>query len=151
MNIIKADPITRLLSEAEVRDILSKSYLLRMGFNDSQGWPVVAPVWFVFENDRIVTTVERDSRKDKRIQEDERVYFTIDHSGPDVTHGVRGRARAKVVDDHERTVRVVEESVKKYLGSLEHKLGAPLVEEAKKGNTVILELDPEKYAAWLYE
>lgn len=151
MNIVKADPMTRLLSESEVRNILDQPYLLRMGFTDSSGWPAVAPVWFVFENDRIVTTVERDSRKDKRIREDERVYFTIDHSGKDAIHGVRGRARASVIDEHERTVRVVEESVRKYLGSSEHELGAPLIEEAKKGNTVILELEPLKYAAWSYQ
>lgn len=87
--------MSRLLTEAEVRDILQQPLLMRLAFLDEDGWPAVAPVWFLFEKDRLWTTVARGSRKERRLLADQRVYFTIDTSGAQGTYGVRGRAQAR--------------------------------------------------------
>lgn len=151
MKIVKADGMTKLLTREQVCEILAEPLLLRLGFSDDDGWPAVAPVWFIFEKEKLWITVETGSRKTQRLRDDERVYFTIDTSGPEGTYGVRGRARARVRVDQELSERLTRECLLKYLGTLEGPMAEALLGDAKKGDTAVLELEPVKYAAWKYE
>lgn len=150
MKIVKADSMTELLSEEEVHEILAEPLLMRLGYGDAEGWPVVQPVWFVFENDRLVTTVEKGTRKAVRLQADPRCYFTIDSSGPGGTYGVRGRARAQLSEDQALAERVLRASLRKYLGSEEGPTAEALLQDAAGGELVTLQLEAVKFAAWRY-
>lgn len=97
MKIVKADPMAELMSRTEVEEILNGPYLMRLGFLESDGSPAVAPIWVIFHNDLLWATIETGSHKARRLQADNRVYFTIDHQGPEGTFGVRGPARARVL------------------------------------------------------
>src|SRR5438132_14362681 len=51
MNIVSVDPQARVLSEEEVLTLLREPIPMRLGMVDEKGWPLVTPVWHVFEND----------------------------------------------------------------------------------------------------
>lgn len=150
MNIVKADSMTELLSQEEVRKILAEPLIMRLAYADEEGWPVAQPVWFVLENDQLVTTVEKGTRKARRLQADNRCYFTIDTSGPDGTYGVRGRAHAHLSSDQALAERVLRASLLKYLGSEEGPTAEALLQDAAEGNLVTVQVEPIKFAAWRY-
>lgn len=148
MNISPADKDTAPLTEAQVRELLASTELLRLGFVDSAGWPVVHPVWFLHEGDRLVTTIGTDSLKARRFQEDPRAYFVVDTQSETGIRGVRGRARATV--HGERTVELQRQLLQKYLGTEEGEMAEALLRDAQEGSSATLELLPEKYLTWGY-
>lgn len=150
IKIVKADTATKLLSQHEVEAILNAPHLMRLGFLDESGWPAVAPVWVLYQDGRLFTTVESGSRKTRCFEADDRVYFTIDHSGPEGTFGVRGPARAKVIEDRELAIQLTKQSLQKYLGSEEGPMAEALLKDAEAGETAVVELVPLKWAAWSY-
>jgi hypothetical protein len=150
MNIVKADSMTELLGEDQVRVILSEPLLMRLGYQDGEGWPVVQPVWFIFQDGRLLTTVEKGTRKVTRFQADNRCYFTIDTSGEGGTYGVRGRAHVSQSTDQALAEQILRASLRKYLGSEEGPTAEALLQDVHEGNLVVLQLEPVKYAAWRY-
>ncbi|MBN9415331.1 MAG: pyridoxamine 5'-phosphate oxidase family protein [Candidatus Eremiobacteraeota bacterium] len=150
MNIVKADSMTELLGEEQVRVILSEPLLMRLAYEDAEGWPVVQPVWFIFQDGQLLTTVEKGSRKAVRLQADNRCYFTIDTSGEGGTYGVRGRAHVSQSTDQHLAERILRASLRKYLGSEEGPTAEALLQDIAEGNLVVLHLQPVKYAAWKY-
>lgn len=110
----------------------------------------MAPVWAVYRDGKLLTTVEAGSRKTRCFEADSRAYFTIDHSGEDGTFGVRGRAHAKVINDQALAIELTKESLQKYLGTLESPMAEALLKDAQAGETAVVELTPLKFAAWSY-
>lgn len=150
MHIVKADSMTGLLTREEVEAILAEPLLMRLGFNDQDGWPAVAPVWVLYENERLWTTIEAGSRKARRLAEDDRAYFAIDASGPTGTYGVRGRAHARVMTDRALAEKLTRQSLLKYLGTEEGDMAEAMLRDAREGETAVVELTPVKWAAWRY-
>lgn len=151
MKIVKADPMADLMTRAEVEEILNGPYLMRLGFVESDGSPAVAPIWVIYQNDLLWATIETGSHKARRFEADNRVYFTIDHQGADGTFGVRGPAKARVLEaDPARAEDLVRQSLRKYMGSEEGEIPERLIKEAQDGNTAVVEITPAKYACWRY-
>lgn len=151
MKIVKADPMANLMTAAEVEDILKGPYLMRLAFLEADGSPAVAPVWVIYEGERLWATIETDSHKARRFQADSRVYFTIDHQGAEGTFGVRGPARAQVLEPSpELAEELVRKSLRKYLGTEVGEIPERLIEDARNGSTAVVEITPEKYAGWRY-
>ena len=151
MKIVKADPMANMMTKAEVEEILNRPYLMRLGFNDKDGWPAVAPIWVLYQDEKLWVTIEAGSRKARRFAADDRVYFTIDHSGEDGVFGVRGPAHAKVLGvDKARAEDLVRQGLRKYLGSEEGEIAERLIKEAQDGHTTVVEITPLKYAGWRY-
>ncbi len=142
--------MTELLSEEKVRIILSEPLLMRLAYQDAEGWPVVQPVWFILQDGHLITTVEKGSRKATRLGADNRCYFTVDTSGPAGTYGVRGRAHASISEDQELAEQILRASLRKYLGSEEGPTAEALLADLAAGDIVVVRLEPVKYAAWEY-
>lgn len=147
MEISPAEPGTRTLTQDEVRELLAQPHLMRLGFLDAQGWPVVHAVWVLFEDDRLWTTVGADSLKARSFARDDRTYFTID---TDAGRGVRGKARARVHRDQARAEDVTRKSLRKYTGSEEGRIAEALLADVRNGETVLVELQPVKLLSWAY-
>ena len=99
MKITAVDPQARVLSEQEVLALLREPILMRLGMVDGHGWPVVMPVWHVFEDDVFRIAAGSTSHKAKVLRENQRAYFTVDTCGNSRdTRGVRGRASVRVID-----------------------------------------------------
>lgn len=150
MHIVPADPAGRALNEAELRQLLTEPLNMRLGMVSEDGWPIVHPVWFWFEDEKLWTTVARDSLKARLIGKSDKTYFTIDTDGAKDIRGARGKAQARIIDDVPRTVDIATKQLLKYLGSTEGWMAELLLKDAREGQTRTLELTPLKYVAWTY-
>jgi hypothetical protein len=152
MDIVPADPQARPLSREEAVALLNGPILLRLGFADAAGWPVVHVVWHLFEDDRFRLAIHRASRKAALLRRDPRVYFTVDTgSGGEPVRGVRGRARARVIDgDVDLAVDVTRKTLRKYLGTDSGEIAEGLLGLARSGEASVVELTPTRFAAWAY-
>src|SRR5262245_9293046 len=65
MKIVAADPYARVLTEDEVMALLREPIVMHLGMVDEKGWPVVNPVWHVFENGVFRIVIGTTSHKAK--------------------------------------------------------------------------------------
>lgn len=67
------------ITDAEVRGFLSEGTRTgKLGYTASDGRPLVAPVWFVLEGDRIVFNTGKDTAKGRALARDPRVTLCVD-------------------------------------------------------------------------
>ena len=151
MNIVAADPHARVLSEAEVLTLLGEPIPMRIGMLD-HGWPLVHPVWHVFEDGVFRLVVGKTSHKAKVLRAEPRAYFTVDTgAGGGNVRGARGRATVRIVDDDvERAVDVCRKELRKYTGSETGPLAEELLKWARGGDMSVVELTPLRFATFAY-
>ena len=152
MNIVAADPQARVLSEREVIDLLSEPIVMRLGMVDGHGWPLVHPVWHVFEDEVLRVAVGKTSRKANVLRADQRAYFAVDTGGASgETRGVRGRASVRVIDGDPRlAVNVTRKGLLKYTGTDTGPYAEEMLKWARAGDMAVLELTPASFCAFAY-
>lgn len=150
MNIVAADPMARALSEDEVVALLGEPLLLRLGVIDPDGWPLVHPVWHLFEGGVFRLLVGRTSVKARVLRATPRAYFTVDTAAEGRARGVRGRATARVVDDVELAVDVCRKELLRYMGTTEGAFAEGMLGEARAGTMSVIELAPVRFATFSY-
>ncbi len=75
------------------------------------------------------------------------MYLSIDdESFP--YKGVKSKGSAKIIDDAKTTVPAAEIINSKYLGTLDHPLSKMILESAKKGNHLLVEIKPRFFSTW---
>jgi hypothetical protein len=119
---------------------------------DGKGWPLVNPVWHVFEDGVFRLIVGTDSAKATRLRVDRRAYFTVDTGAASGTaRGVRGRATARVIDGNvDLAVDVCRKELVKYTGSDTGPHAEELLKWASSGEMSVVELTPQRFAAFGY-
>lgn len=150
MNIVAADPKARALSEDEVAALLEEPLLLRLGVIDEGGWPLVHPVWHLFEGGVFRLLVDKTSVKARVLRATPRAYFTVDTAAGGHARGVRGRASARVVDDVALAVDVCRKELIKYMGATEGGFAEEMLGGARSGAMSVVELTPLRFAAFSY-
>ncbi len=152
MKIVAADPHARVMSEGEVRTLLGEPIPLRLGMVDGGGWPLVQPVWHVFEKDVFRLVIGKTSRKAKVLREHPRAYFTVDTGvAAGNARGVRGRADVRVIDDDvEQAVDVCRKGLVKYTGSDTGERAEEFLKWARTGDMSVVELKPLQFGAFAY-
>ena len=75
------------------------------------------------------------------------MYFSID-DGNFPYKGVKGKGIAAIVEDPRITVLQGEKIYMKYLGTLDHPVPKMILDSAKKGNYVVLEISPKFFSTW---
>jgi hypothetical protein len=153
MNIVAADPHARVLSEDEVITLLAEPIVMHLGMVDEKGWPVVNPVWHVFENGLFRIAIGKTSHKAKVLRANRRAYFTVDRGGAPggSTRGVRGRASVHFVDgDVDRAVDVCRKELLKYTGTDKGDYAEEMLSWARGGEMAIVELTPSQFRAFAY-
>jgi nitroimidazol reductase NimA-like FMN-containing flavoprotein (pyridoxamine 5'-phosphate oxidase superfamily) len=151
VEIVAADPKASVLSEAEVRGLLAEPLLMRLGMVDADGWPLVHPVWHVFEGERFRVAVARRSHKATVLRASRRAYFTVDTDAEGESRGVRGRADVQVVDGHaDLAVEISRKTLLKYTGTDQDAYARQMLGWAAAGDMSIVELSPRRFAAFSY-
>lgn len=151
MNIVAADPHARVLSEAEVRALLAEPLVMHLAMVDGHGWPVVNPVWHLFEDDVFHLAVGTTSLKARLLRASRRAYFTVDKGdAAGDTRGVRGRAEARVVEDIERALDVTRRELLKYTGTDRGEYADEMLRWARAGDLAVVELRPTRFRAFAY-
>lgn len=71
------------LTDPEVRDFLLEGTRTgKLGYAAADGRPLVAPVWFVLEEDRLVFNTGKDTAKGRALVRDPRVAVCVDLEEP---------------------------------------------------------------------
>ena len=151
LKVIQALPgMPKLVTETEVNSFLQSKLNMQIATIDEDGYPVIQPVWFLFDNDsgKIYTGTAKMTKKVKSIQRDpNKIYFSIDEENYPYK-GVKGRAVARISEDIEKNLEIVEKINLKYLGTLEHPLAKMLMENTRNGIEVVIEIIPKFFSAW---
>jgi hypothetical protein len=153
MNIVAADPQARVLSEDEVVALLAEPIVMHLGMVDEKGWPVVNPVWHVFEDGVFRLAIGKTSYKAKALRANRRAYFSVDRGGAPGgnTRGVRGRASVRIVEgDVDRAVDVCRKELLKYTGTDKGAYAEEMLGWARGGDMAIVELTPSQFRAFAY-
>lgn len=152
MKIVAADPMAGVLSEDEVRALLREPIVMHLGLVDGKGWPLVNPVWHLFEEGVFRVVVGKDSRKATTLRANPRAYFAVDISAPGGdTRGVRGRAAVRVVDgDVALAVGVCRKALLKYTGTDTGPYAEGMLTWAREGRMSVVELTPSVFRAFRY-
>jgi PPOX class probable F420-dependent enzyme len=66
------------LFDAEAVEFLQGPWLMRLATIGADGFPHVTPVWYLYENQRIFTSTERDRAKFRNLVRNNRVGASID-------------------------------------------------------------------------
>ena len=151
MKLIQAIPgMSDKVTEPEVRQFLESKLNMQRATIEPDGHPVIQPVWFYHDRNtgKLYTGTEKNARKIQNIRANpDKIYFSIDDENLPYK-GVKGRGNAKISEDIKENLAVMEKINLKYLGSLDHPLAKRLMDNAKSGTEVVIEISPEFYSAW---
>jgi len=94
---------------------------------------MIQPIWFIYDNEssKIYVDTQKTTRKFQNIRRNlDKIYFSIDDENFPYK-GVKGRAIAKISEDIQRNLPIVEKINLKYLGTIEHPLAKMIMENTK--------------------
>ena len=117
---------------------------------DEEGYPLIQPLWFVYnkEIDKIYTGTSKMTKKVQNIRKNpDKLYFSIDDENFPYK-GVKGRASARISEDLQKNLSIMEKINIKYLGTTEHPLAKMLMENTRNGIEVVIEITPKFFSAW---
>jgi len=138
------------VSETEVTNFLASKLNIQIATIDEDGYPMIQPIWFLFnkESDKIYIATQKMTKKVQNIRRNpDKIYFSIDDNNYPYK-GVKGRAVAKISEDVQANLSIVEKINIKYLGTNEHPLAKMILENTKNGIQVVIELVPKFFSAW---
>ena len=125
---------------------------MRLGMVDGHGWPLVMPVWHVFENDIFRIVAGKSSRKVNLLRANPRAYFTVDTGGAEgETRGVRGRADVRIVDGNVGLATdIARKGLLRYTGTDSDEYAQEMLTWARDGLMSVIELTPLRFGAFGY-
>ena len=151
MKVIQAMPgIPNPVTERETEEFLQSKLNLQLATVDEAGFPTIQPVWFYYDKTagKIYTGTQKGTIKIKNIRHNpDKIYFSIDDENFP-PKGVKGRATATISEDIGKNVAMLEKLNLKYLGTQDHPLAKMLIDNARNGVEVIIELSPSYFSAW---
>lgn len=146
--IIPAMSATDSMSESEVKEFLQNSKIpLKLGTIDDRGDPVIHPLWYNYESDRIYLITATNSRKLKNAASRTKIYFCVDTETLPYK-GVKGKGTLARITDPDRAVSMGEKIVTKYMGSVDNSLGRFLMARLREDKEALLEITPHYYSVW---
>jgi nitroimidazol reductase NimA-like FMN-containing flavoprotein (pyridoxamine 5'-phosphate oxidase superfamily) len=137
------------MSKEDVNKFLESKLLLQIGTVDDEGDPNIQPVWFDYDKDRekLLVITPKIAKKIRNLRTKPNVYFSIDDENFPYK-GVKGKGTAAIIEDPIRTVPSGEKINMKYLGTLDHPIPKMILDSAKKGNHVVVEISPRFFSTW---
>jgi PPOX class probable F420-dependent enzyme len=149
VKIISAIPGAPSMSKEDINNFLESKLLLQIGTIDDEGDPNIQPVWFDYDKDgeKLLIITPKIAKKIRNLRSKPNVYFSIDDENFPYK-GVKGKGTAAIIEDPKRTVPLGEKINMKYLGTLDHPIPKMILDSAKKGNHVVVEISPKFFSTW---
>jgi nitroimidazol reductase NimA-like FMN-containing flavoprotein (pyridoxamine 5'-phosphate oxidase superfamily) len=151
LKVIQAIPIMpKPVTESEVITFLQSKLNIQIATIDEEGYPIIHPIWFLYDKDsgKIYITTSKMARKAQNIQRNlDKIYFSIDDENYPYK-GVKGRAVARISEDMQKNLPIVEKINLKYLSTLEHPIAKRIIENTRSGNQAVIEIKPKFFSAW---
>lgn len=151
MKLVQALPgMPNPVTEEEVERFLQSKLNIQLATVDEEGYPNIQPVWFYYdkESGKIYTGTQKTTKKVQNIRRSpDKIYFSIDDENFPYK-GVKGRGEASISEDVQKNLEIMEKINIKYLGTLEHPLAKMLMENAKNGTELMIQITPKFFSAW---
>jgi general stress protein 26 len=150
LKVIQAVPHLTPINEADVNQFLQSKLNMQIATIDEEGYPMIQTILFMYdkESDKIYANTQKMSKKVQNIRRNpDKIYFSIDDDNYPYK-GVKGRAVAKISEDVQKNLPIVEKISIKYLGTIEHPFAKMIMENTKNGIQVVIELAPKFFSAW---
>ena len=143
------------MTREEVERFLESKLNLQIATIDEKGEPNIHPVWFYYDKNegKLFMTSSKLAKKTQNLRRKPTVYFSIDYENYDGNippKGVKGKGTATVTQDPNRIVPQADRINMKYLGTLDHPVAKMITDGAKKGEVVLVEINPEFFSTWDY-
>ena|SRR5262245_35354623 len=137
------------MTEEEVDKFLESKLNLQLATIDELGDPGIQPVWFEYDKDKksLFIMTPKTSKKAQNIRRKSKIYFSIDDENFPYK-GVKGKGEAKVLEDEEKIMLLVEKINMKYLGTLDHPIAKMLIENTRNGIETVFEITPKFFSTW---
>ena len=138
-----ADPELKEMDKNEVSELLNQPIYLRVAMiNAKDGTPLVHLICYYFNDDNFYAVSNTGGIKILSLKKNPDVYFLVDVAD----RGVRGKARAKVIDDPSYAKEITARNLTRYLGSLDSPEAKERLEFSK--NYSAIEITPAYMASW---
>lgn len=138
-----ADPELKEMDRNEVSELLNQPIYLRLAMiNAKDGSPLVHPIWYYYDEEKFCAVSNTMGIKVRSLKKNPHVYFLVDVTD----RGVRGRAKAKVIDDPSYAKEITARNLTRYLGSLDSPGAKERLEISK--NYSAIEITPDYMASW---
>jgi general stress protein 26 len=152
LKVIQAIPgMPNTVTETEVNNFLESKLNMQIATIDEEGYPMIQPTWFLhddIESGKIYTATQKMTKKVQNIRKNpDKIYFSIDDDSFPYK-GVKGRAVARISEDIQKNLPIVEKINIKYLGTIEHPLAKMIMENTKNGTEVVIEITPRFFSTW---
>jgi general stress protein 26 len=151
LKVVQAIPsMPKPVTETEVNNFLESKLNIQIATIDEEGYPMIHPTWFVYnkESGKLYTGTQKMTKKVQNIiRNPDKIYFSIDDENFPYK-GAKGRAAAKISEDIQKNLPIMEAINMKYLGTLEHPLAKMLMENTRNGIEVMIEITPKFFSAW---
>jgi nitroimidazol reductase NimA-like FMN-containing flavoprotein (pyridoxamine 5'-phosphate oxidase superfamily) len=149
MKIVGAIANAPVMTEQEVDKFLESKLNLQLATIDEMDDPNIQPIWFYYVKSerKFLIVTPKMSKKVQNIRRKSTVYFSIDDENFPYK-GVKGKGVVIIVDDPKKVIQAVEKINLKYLGSLDHPLAKMLIDNAKNGTEIMVEINPKFFSTW---
>lgn len=151
MKLIQSLPdMPNKVTEEEVNNFLESKLNLQLATIDEEGYPSIQPLWFLYEKEtgKIYISTQKITRKARNLYNNSnKIYFSIDDENFPYK-GVKGRGIARISEDTDWNKPIIEKIIIKYLGTLDNPLAQMIIENAKKGIQIVIEITPKFFSAW---
>jgi uncharacterized pyridoxamine 5'-phosphate oxidase family protein len=138
---------------AEVNKFLESKLNLQLATIDEEGFPNIQPIWFLYDKEigKMYVSTQKMTKKAHNIYRNpDKIYFSIDDENFPYK-GVKGKAVARISEDIDWNIPIVEKINIKYLGNIEHPLAKMIMENTRKGTQIVIEIIPKFFSAWDFE
>ena len=143
------------MTREEAERFLQSKLNLQLATIDEKGEPNIHPVWFYYDKDhmKLFFTTSKLAKKTRNLRTNPTIYFSIDYENYDEKSspkGVKGKASSTIVEDPRIIVPQADRISIKYLGALDHPVAKMISDGAKKGEVVLVEINPKFLSTWDY-
>jgi general stress protein 26 len=138
---------------AEVNKFLESKLNLQLATIDEEGFPNIQPIWFIYDKEigKMYVSTQKMTKKAQNIYRNpDKIYFSIDDENFPYK-GVKGKAVARISEDIDWNIPIVEKINIKYFGNIEHPLAKMIMENTRKGTQIVIEIIPKFLSAWDFE
>jgi nitroimidazol reductase NimA-like FMN-containing flavoprotein (pyridoxamine 5'-phosphate oxidase superfamily) len=155
MKVISATHEIPGMTREEAERFLESKLNLQIATIDEKGEPNIQPVWFYYDRDqgKLSITTSKLAKKTQNLQRNPTIYFSVDHENYDENappRGVKGKGTATIVEDPSTIVPQADRISIKYLGAPDHPIAKMISDGAKKGDVVLVEINPKFLSTWDY-
>jgi hypothetical protein len=138
----------RAASRTAIDAFLAAPRLMRLGCTEPDGTPLVHPVWYTWQHEQFLVHIGTPSAKQRAIETQPMVYFTIDEARPGAVFGIRGKARATLARDATQVRHVVQAQCDHYTGAENSATHRFLLGMVERGEMLLAILTPNYLATW---